>query len=749
MFKPLFVTLASVLFAAVFTRFTGAAPATNLAVKPATAKMAALLERLARQVKPMENPYFSVERAAILRAKVAGMPLTEESIHFHYLLGQELMNAGENAAGLQEFRWVEKMDLAAKPANRINTLLNEALCYVRMGELQNCLSNHNSESCLLPFRPGGLHIWPEGSRSAIGVLTNLLGEAPNSLAARWLLNIAAMTVGDYPDKVPARWLVPPKVFESDYDIKRFPEVAGPAGLADNQRAGASVVEDFDGDGLLDVMVTSIGVRDQMRLFHNNGDGTFTDRAAEAGLIGLTGGLNAVSTDYNNDGWPDVFILRGAWQREEGRFPKSLLKNCGDGTFEDVTESAGLMSPHPSQTAVWLDFDGDGWLDLFIGNETTPGQRPHTCELYHNNRDGTFTEMAAKAGIAVRAYVKGVAAGDYNNDGRPDLYLSILAGNNLLFRNDGPPLPGGDANAGWKFTELGAAAGVQKPYYSFPTWFFDFDNDGWEDLFVSGYHITDVGDIAADYLGLPTGGEKAKLYHNRGDGTFEDVTQKYGLDHVLHTMGSNYGDLDNDGWLDFYLGTGDPDLLTLVPNRMFRNDAGRKFQDVTSSGGFGHLQKGHGVSFADLDNDGDQDVHEDMGGAVSSDRYPNVLYANPGHGNHWLKLRLAGVKANRPGMGARLKIVLRQTTGEQRIIYRTVSTGGSFGTNPFRQEIGLGDAEAIKSVEISWPGSGTVQTLAGFKLDQCYRVTETNNVPELVPLKTFALPQPDAHAMHHH
>ena len=195
-------------------------------------------------------------------------------------------------------------------------------------------------------------------------------------------------------------------------------------------------------------------------------------------------------------------------------------------------------------------------------------------------------------------------------------------------------------------------------------------------------------------------------------------------------------------------SGDPAFTALFPNRMFRNAGGKFFQDVTTSGGFGNLQKGHGVSFADLDNDGDQDVHEDMGGAMSSDVYPNVLFLNPGHGNHWLKLQLAGVKANRSGLGARLKLTVKRPGGE-RVIHRTVNTGGSFGGNPLRQEIGLGDATSITSLEIRWPGSGTVQTLTGLQLDTCYRVREDAKQAEVVPLKQFSFRLPDAGGHHHH
>jgi hypothetical protein len=406
----------------------------------------------------------------------------------------------------------------------------------------------------------------------------------------------------------------------------------------------------------------------------------------------------------------------------------------------------LLSYHPTQTAAWLDFDGDGWLDLFVGNESVPGQVRHLCELFRNQGDGTFKEIARFSGVTVRNYVKGVTAGDFNNDGRPDLFVSILGGSNRLFRNDGPR-PGEPANAGWVFTDVAREAGVTDPAQSFPCWFFDYDNDGWTDLFVAGYKISNVGDLAADYVGLPHTGEKARLFRNRGDGTFANVTVSAKLDRVLHAMGCNFGDLDNDGWLDFYLGTGDPDLLTIVPNRMFRNADGRFFQDVTTAGGFGHLQKGHGVSFADLDNDGDQDVYENMGGAVTGDVYPNVLFENPGFTNRWLKLKLQGTKANRSAIGARVRVDIEEG-GRSRSVHRTVGSGGSFGGNPLRLELGLGAAERIAKVEILWPGSGARQSFGNLSLDRAYRIVEGEVRAELIPLKSFRFRAVD-HPAHHH
>jgi hypothetical protein len=212
------------------------------------------------------------------------------------------------------------------------------------------------------------------------------------------------------------------------------------------------------------------------------------------------------------------------------------------------------------------------------------------------------------------------------------------------------------------------------------------------------------------------------------------------------MGLNYGDLDNDGWLDFYAGTGNPGLDTLLPNRMFRNAGGRFFQDVTTSGGFGHIQKGHAISFADLDNDGDQDIHITMGGAYTGDVYRNALFRNPGHGNHWITLKLEGRRSNRAAIGARIRVTVATAEGE-RTIHKDVSTGASFGALPLRQEIGLGQATAIRKVEIHWPVTGETQVLTGLELDRFYKITEGGQQAVVWNLKSFTLPE--GNGGHHH
>ena len=725
-------------------------------VKPqpeSTKRMIARLAGISREVDPIMVPYFAGKAADLVRRKfpAAKNPGERASMQWHYATA--LLNDGSPEEAVQAIDEMERMlaenGLSPKPDDVAKIKLLRAICWLRMGEQQNCVSNHNADSCLLPIRGGGVHQLTRGSRGAIRELQEILDATPNPYAI-WLFNIAYMTLGEYPDRMPEQWRIPPELFNSDYDIKRFPDVAGQLGLDVDDQSGGVVMDDFDHDGLLDLMVSASGLDSQLRYFHNNSDGTFTERTEAAGLKGLTGGLNMIQADYNNDGFVDVLVLRGGWLGKDGRYPSSLLRNNGDGTFTDVTEEAGLLFFHSTQTAVWFDYNGDGLIDLFIGTETQSADGPKDpCMLYRNNGDGTFTECAAENGVAIAAWVKAVVSGDYNNDGRPDLYVSVFGGPNILLRNDGPAGADKSPKAAWRFTEVAKAAGVTEPIRSFPCWFWDYDNDGWLDIFVCGYAINNAGDILADYLGAaPPTAERPRLYHNDHDGTFTDVTQSAGLHKVLEGMGANFGDLDNDGWLECYIGTGDPLLGTLIPNRMFRNDGGHSFQDVTTSGGFGQLQKGHGIAFGDLNNDGEQDVYSVVGGALIGDHYPNQLFANPGHGNRWLKLKLEGVKSNRSAIGARIKTVVRSPAGE-REIHRVVGSGGSFGCSPLRQEIGLGQAGAVVRVEIFWPATGKTQIIRGLALDRCYTIREGDDRPRETVLKSFRWPAPSSLPMHHH
>jgi hypothetical protein len=723
-------------------RLAADASAANPRPVPASnRKMAELLERITREADPLRNPFRNAESAYLLKSMLAAETDPKKALEIRMRLGWALLNAGDCAGALINYEAImaamDGLQVSAADRREPEWLTFKAMCYMRMGENDNCLGQHNAESCMFPVRGSGVHTLQRGSRGAVEVLTEILGKYPGDLRARWLLNIASMTLGEYPGQVPPQWLIDPSHFASDGDVGRFPDIAGRVGLDLAGLAGGVVLEDFDGDGFLDLMVSSWNLRGQLRLFHNNGDGTFTDRTEEAGLLGLTGGLNLIHADYNNDGHMDVLVLRGAWLGSEGHYPFSLLRNNGDFTFTDVTEEAGLLRFKPTGSAVWFDYNNDGWLDLFVANETKDGDRC-PCELFRNNGDGTFTECAAENGVDFVGYFKAAVSADFNNDGRPDLYLSRLDGPKILLRNDGPAGPDASPRGRWRFTDVAEAAGVTDPPTTFSCWFFDYDNDGWPDIFICGYALTDVGDAAADYLGLPYGGQRAKLYRNNRDGTFADVTRECGLDKLLLGMGANFGDLDNDGWLDFYVGTGNPDLSVLIPNRMFHNAQGRRFEDVTTSGGFGQLQKGHGIAFGDINNSGTQDIYSVVGGAVEGDRYRHQLFANPGHGNAWLKLRLEGVRTNRAAIGARIRVVVA-TGGAEREIHRTVGSGGSFGASTLRQEIGLGRADAIRRVEIRWPVTGATQVLTGLEPGRCYQVREGEAGATPVALRSFAWP----------
>lgn len=591
-----------------------------------------------------------------------------------------------------------------------------AFTFFRLGEQQNCGTSSGTDYCIFPIREGGVHSQRRGAEEAAALYGQLLGDAEVSadekLLYRWMLTLAYMQLGKAPPEAERKWLIPEDTFATSQAVSRFPDVAAKRGVLEFGSAGGAILEDFDNDGHLDLMISHMGIADQMQYFHNKGDGTFTRATEKAGLKGLLGGLNMVQADYDNDGCIDVFIPRGAWFHDKGQLPSSLLHNNCDGTFTDVSARAGVLNNYPSQAAVWADFNNDGLLDLFVGNEIVrdkvswPAETP-SFRLYINRGDGTFADVGPQSGIKVDGLVKGVAAGDFMNDGRQGLYVTSMGKGNRLFRNVG--VKGGVP----QFVDVTAAAGVAEPEMSFTTWFFDYDNDGWPDIFVSGYSAT-MPNLVREMLGDRAGaiGAHARLYRNNHDGTFTNVAPQAHLDRLLLTMGANFGDLDNDGWLDFYAGTGAAPLNNVVPNRMFHNEQGKSFTDVTTAGGFGHLQKGHSVAFGDIDNDGQQDVFANIGGAITGDRFYSVLFKNPGTLNHWIKLDLVGTKANRFGVGARVHVGAVKPDGTVFDIYRTVGSGGSFGASSLRLQVGIGAATKVRSIDIDWPGSGTKQHFDG-------------------------------------
>ena len=622
---------------------------------------------------------------------------------------------------------------ARKPANAAKVAFQIGVAHLRLAETQNCCQRYTTDSCVFPIRGKGIHQRQQASRTAIEYFTKALKSSPADshvhLSVRWLLNIAYMTIGEYPDGVPAAYLIPASTFASQVEFPRFKNVALELGLATFSLCGGAIGDDFDGDGYLDLIVSNWDPAGQIRLFHNNADGSFTERTVQSGLSGIVGGLNIIQADYDNDGHLDVLVLRGAWLRQGGAHPNSLLRNLGDGRFVDVTFAAGLAEAHfPTQTAAWGDYDNDGYLDLYVGNESTPGVVA-PCQLFRNNQDGTFTDVAAAAGVTNDRFTKAVVWGDVDDDGLPDLYVSNFAQPNRLYLNNGDGT----------FTDVAQQRGVSGPSASFPAWFWDFDNDGDLDIYVSAYSA-EIAHIAAGYLGLPQQIELACLYRNDGTGHFTEVAEKLNLRRPTAPMGANFGDLNNDGFLDFYLGTGDPHYWSLMPNAMYLSRRGERFENVTVAGGFGSLQKGHAVVFADFDNDGDQDIFEQMGGAYAGDAFVDCLYRNPGFGNRWLSVQLVGRRSNRSAIGARIRVVI-QEAGRERTVVRYVNSGGSFGANPLRQSFGLGKADRIKLLEVYWPTSKITQRFQDVKLDSFFRIEEGKDQLQPIRLKTLQLGSP--------
>ena len=614
------------------------------------------------------------------------------------------------------------------------------VAYLRLGEQANCLAaGHAAEVCILPFRAAAVHADPEPARRAAALFETLLDRDSTDLDARWLLNIAHQALGDYPDGVPSRYLIPglgvPPEGAGD-GFPRLENVAPDRGVATMALSGGAALDDFDGDGDLDLIATSWGLADPIRYYENDGRGHFTERTHEAGLDGLTGGLNLIHGDVDNDGDLDVFVLRGAWTRQWGEIPNSLLRNDGQGHFTDDTFAAGLGSERPTGAAAFADVDGDGWLDLFVGNEVGERRTHYASELYLNNRDGTFRDAAREAGLTVDAFVKGAVWTDADADGRPDLYVSIMSAANRLYLNRST-----DGRVRFE-----AAPGAEGPEASFSAVSFDWDQDGRDDLMALAYPSRGfsegdglAGSAAREALGMSPRHEPTHLFRNMG-GSFGDVTEAAGLSRfAAPVMGVNVEDFDGDGWVDLYAATGAPNFAALVPNRLLMGGPDGHFVDRTYVSGTGHLQKGHGVSFGDVDGDLDPDLYVVAGGAFESDTAANLLFDNPWQDRGWVVFRLEGRQANRSAIGARVAVRVLDPDGSRRTLWRTVGMGGSFGSNSLQLEVGLGGG-TVEAVEVTWPGSGTQSTFDDVERGGRYRLVEGMPTAQPITLTLDTTPE---------
>lgn len=680
-----------------------------------------------RDSSSRSNPFFGTARINQLEAHLKNIDkrrLPQAYINSGFALGSAFLNYGKIEEGINQFAEI-KAFLDEKPGNeRLKGLIayHLGMAHLRLGETENCCARNAPESCILPLQGAAIHSERHGSEQAIRFLEkaiDLRGDDPDlKLRSQWFLNLAHMTLGTFPLGVPSKLRFPIEEFQTTSKFPRFPNVARDWGIENDNLAGGVVIDDFDGDGDLDIITSSFELSEPLRFLENKSPGKFVER--EAGLGGMLGGLNLVHADYDNDGDLDLYVLRGAWWGAAGRHPNSLLQNDGRGIFRDVTFDSGMGDVHyPSQTAAWADYDLDGDLDLYVGNESTPKfQAPG--QLFRNLGNGRFKDVAPEAGVTNGGMAKGVVWGDIDGDRYPDLIISNLKQKNRLFRNLGDGT----------FDDISKEAGIEEPISSFPLWTWDFNNDGYLDLFISSFSGT-VEDATRTATGEKTEAERSAVFQGNGTTRLKNVTSTTGPDIPILGMGANIGDLDNDGYLDFYIGTGEPKLTVILPNLLFHNRSGKRFEDVTMASGLGHLQKGHAVSFADLDGDGDQDVYEQLGGAYPVDSYRDALFENPGFQNNWIEIQLIGKTSNRSAIGTRLHAKITEGKN-QRSIYRFVNTGGSFGGNPLRQHIGIGKAEQIDTLEVFWPKTGLTQTFVNLKTGTRVEVTEGTNHIRILP-----------------
>ena len=495
-------------------------------------------------------------------------------------------------------------------------------------------------------------------------------------------------------------------------------------------AGGVAMFDYDNDGLLDIYFTNgarlpdmdkTAARFHNRLFRNNGNGTFTDATNQAGVQGARYAIGAAAADYDNDGHQDLFVT--------GANGYQLFHNNGDGTFTDVTERAGLTKTHPelrnafSSSAGWFDYDNDGRLDLFVVNylQWSSAQDPVCLEkgiraycspnsyaglpnlLFHNNGDGTFTDVSEASGIFQHiGKGMGVAFADYDNDGLVDVFVSNDSFRNFLFHNRGDGT----------FTEVGLLAGIAydqdgKSVAGMGVDFRDIDNDGLPDLFE-----TDM--IGDNYL----------LFHGAGKGHFEDRTfasRVAAETSRLTGWGTGIFDFDNDGWKDIFTANAaiqsNSEAVDNIPyklaNSLLRNNGDGSFTDVSASAGLTLPEAHRGAAFGDLNNDGRVDVVTNNLNAA-----PEILMnRSPGAG-HWLLIRLSGTVSNRDGLGA--KLMLTTASGLQ-YNYATTSVGYGSSSDQ-RVHFGLGAATRAQRIDIVWP-SGIRQTLRNVAADQILTVEE--------------------------
>ena len=634
---------------------------------------------------------YSLRSQAAARAVMAQH---EESVEARLLLARLALQAAATM-DLGEARRLCAEILQRQPGHRVaGRMLVEAM--LRSGDYAEAVTLGQRQSLRYPddghlqLLVGTAALWDGDLATADTALrgaTDLFADAyTDRLKALWLLHLAHQRQGGAPVDLPPQYR-----FHTRSDVTpapvapHFVDVAAALGVAKVDRGRGSSWLDYDGDGDWDLF--SVGIHVEHGLYRNDPI-AFTDVTQAMNLADPRGGWGALAADCDDDGDPDLFVTRDAW---EGAAPNSLYRNDGQAGFIDVADAVGVAGQQASFTATWGDFDADGRLDLYVANGVIADGGANS--LYHNNSGVggmAFTDIAARAGVADTLKTIGTAAGDYDGDGWQDIYSVNIGGPNRLYRNQM-----GESGS-LEFVDTAPVAGVVFPVEGgYVTFFLDFDNDGALDLFVSTMSsFEDVLHSAVE--GRAVEPNRPFLYHNQGDGTFADVAVPAGLGRSFGTMGAGVGDVDNDGTPDLYLANGGPEMFRLEPNVLFLQRGDGTFADVTRAAGVGNLGKGHGATFADYDGDGDLDLYAGLGGHYDADIWANALYRNDGPTGAAISIR--ALTGRRDAIGARVGV-----HAGRRVVYGQIASGYGFGsTNAPLVVAGLGKA-VPDSVTIVWPG----------------------------------------------
>jgi len=556
-------------------------------------------------------------------------------------------------------------------------------------------------------------------REAVRDASAGLAADPSDDQTRFWLWLAAQRLGGYPSEVPEEQRMEVKAGRHPSNVQ-FEDVARQIGLDKTSGGRGTAVLDIDGDGCLDVVISSGNAG--ISVYRNNGDGTFTDVTVGSGLEDCVNSFAIIVGDYNNDGWDDLYVTRLGFYAGES----VLYRNNGDGTFTEVTKEAGIQAWGPVFAAEWVDYDCDGNLDLFVpNNQGRLFDRKTPNRLFHNNGDGTFTEVSKKAGLESVSPSIGCAWGDYNNDGFPDLFVSSGFGRSQLFRNNGDGT----------FTDVSREAGVNGICLGSVSFWSDYDNDGWLDLiqliWSPGPHVLHT----LIHGEAPAEGHPLRIYHNNRDGTFTMKSREVGIDGCWGTMSGNMGDFDNDGHMDILLGNGGPPMDQTEPAIILENDGHGQFHNVTFSAGLPFTGKGHGANLADLAGDGRLCLIVAAGGSYPADLLTTSVFRPRTLPGNYLNVRLVGTKSNRSAIGARIRL---EAGGSSQ--HRLVSGGSGFGCLPLEQHFGVGKLEKLDLLEIQWP-SGMRQRIDNPPINDTIRITEgAVGWRKVYPLKEEAKPE---------